>query len=41
MHETVDETVELLPWMLEYLISEGYTFGDLGNMSKSWTFADR
>ena len=41
MHETVDETVELLPWMLEYLISEGYTFGDLGNMGKSWTFADR
>lgn len=41
MHETVDDTVELLPWMLEYLISEGYTFGDLGNMGKSWTFADR
>ncbi len=41
MHETVDETADLLPWVLEYLTSEGYTFGDLADMEGSWTFADR
>lgn len=41
MHETVGETVELLPWLLEYLIGEGYTFGNLADMGRSWTFADR
>lgn len=41
MHETVDETAELLPWLLEYLIGEGYKFGNLADMGHSWTFADR
>lgn len=41
MHETVPETVDLLPWMLEYLIREGYVFGDLAAFGESWTFADR
>jgi len=41
MHETVPETVDLLPWMLEYLIREGFTFGDLATFGESWTFADR
>ena len=41
MHETVDETVNLLPWMLEYLINEGYVFGNLAEMGRSWTFTDR
>lgn len=41
MHETVPETVDLMPWMLEYLIGEGYTFGSLDQMGGSWTFGDR
>lgn len=41
MHETVPETVDLMPWLLEYLIGEGYTFGSLDQMGGSWTFADR
>ena len=40
MHETVPETVDLMPWLLEYLIGEGYTFGNLANLD-SWTFAER
>ena len=38
MHETVTETIELMPWMLETLIAQGYTFGSLGNFSESWMF---
>jgi peptidoglycan/xylan/chitin deacetylase (PgdA/CDA1 family) len=41
MHETVPETVDLMPWMLEYIISRGYVFGDLAQFGGSWTFADR
>lgn len=41
MHETVTETVELMPWMIEYLISRGYSFGSLGNLGESWTFNER
>ncbi len=41
MHETVDETADLLKWMLEYLISESFTFGNIKNLGSSWTFADR
>jgi len=40
MHETVPETVDLMTWMLEYLIGEGYTFGNLTNLP-SWTFEAR
>jgi len=38
MHENVDETVALLPWIIEYLIDEGYTFGDLADYGESWVF---
>lgn len=41
MHETVPETIDLMPWMLEYLINEGFIFGDLSTFGESWTFADR
>lgn len=41
MHETVPETIDLMPWMLEYLIGEGFAFGDLSTFGESWTFADR
>ena len=40
MHETVPETVDLMTWMLEYLIGEGCTFGNLANLD-GWTFAER
>ncbi len=41
MHETVPETVDLMPWMLEYLMDQGFVFGDLSTFGESWTFADR
>lgn len=41
MHETVPETIDLMPWLLEYLIGEGCTFSSLDKMGGSWTFADR
>ncbi len=37
MHETVPETIDLMPWMIETLISNGYTFGTLDTIP-SWTF---
>ncbi len=38
MHENVDETVDLLPWIIEYFIDGGYTFGDLADLDDSWMF---
>ena len=38
MHDTADETVEVLPWILEYLIGEGYTFGTLNELDGYWVF---
>lgn len=38
MHENVQETVDLLPWIIEYLIEEGYTFGELSDLDSSWMF---
>lgn len=40
MHETVEETVNLTPWIIEYLVNRGFTFGDLAEMGGSWTFAE-
>ncbi len=37
MHETVPETIDLMPWMIETLIAQGYTFGTLDTIP-SWTF---
>lgn len=39
MHETVPETIDLMPWMIEYLIGEGYTFGVLRDID-SWMFGE-
>ncbi len=41
MHENVSETVDLMPWMIEYLIDNGYTFGALDELGDSWTFSER
>ncbi len=41
MHESVRETVELMPWIIEYLMNNGYAFGELDELGTSWTFADR
>jgi peptidoglycan/xylan/chitin deacetylase (PgdA/CDA1 family) len=38
MHDTADETVEVLPWIIEYLIGEGYTFGTLDELDGYWVF---
>lgn len=40
MHETVEETVNLTPWLIEYLVNRGFTFGELADMGASWTFAE-
>lgn len=36
-HETYDETVDILGWMIEYLQNEGYTFGTLDTL-ESWYY---
>ena len=41
LHEGVTETVDLMPWMIEFLMKNGYTFGSLEDLEASWTFADR
>jgi len=38
MHEQVDETVHLLPWIIEYLVDRGFVFGDLANFDGSYMF---
>ncbi len=37
MHETVPETIDLMPWMIETLIGRGYTFGTLETI-RPWLF---
>lgn len=37
MHETVPETIDLMPWLLETLLASGYTFGTLDTID-SWMF---
>jgi peptidoglycan/xylan/chitin deacetylase (PgdA/CDA1 family) len=41
MHETVPETIDLLPWMLERITRAGLSFGSLENYGRSWTHAER
>lgn len=41
MHETVNETVDLLPWIIEYISERGYAFGDLSELEESWMFGDK
>lgn len=38
MHEQVNETVDLLPWIIEYLVDRGFVFGDLANFDGSYMF---
>ena len=38
LHDTADETVENLPWIIEYLQGEGYTFGTLDEIDGYWVF---
>ena len=35
-HETYQETVDMLPWMIEYLQDMGCTFGTLDQLDSSW-----
>ena len=39
LHETSAETVEMLPWLIEYLTDEGYTLSPLTYANKGYTFA--
>ncbi len=41
MHETVPETIDLLPWMFERITRAGLSFGSLENYGKTWTYAER
>ena len=38
MHDTSDETVEVLPQILDYLIGKGYTFHTLDELGGYWVF---
>lgn len=38
MHESANETPELLTWLIEYMTERGFSFGNLGNVG-SWTFS--
>lgn len=38
MHDTSDETVEVLPQILEFLIEKGYTFHTLDELGGYWVF---
>lgn len=40
LHETVPETIDLMPWMLEYLANRGYAFGHLPEIAGSRLFGD-
>ena len=35
-HETYQETVDMLPWMIEYLQEQGCTFSTLDQLDSSW-----
>ena len=37
MHETSDETPELLTWMIEYLVEHGFSFGNIMSLD-GWMF---
>ncbi len=39
LHETSDETVAVLPWIIEYLQGEGYSFGTLDELDGYWLLA--
>lgn len=36
MHDTSEETIAVLPWIIEYLLEEGYTFGTLDELDGYW-----
>ncbi len=36
MHDNVAETEELLPWLLQYVIDRGYTFGTLAQLESEY-----
>ena len=38
LHDTSDETVAVLPWIIEYLRGEGYSFGTLDELEGYWIF---
>ncbi len=39
VHETVAETVEMLPWIIEYIHGEGYEFAPLSDYDGEYIFA--
>ncbi len=41
LHETAEETIALLPWIIEYLTEQGYTFGTLDELDGYWLMAGR
>ena len=40
MHESGDETPELLTWLIEYIRGKGLRFGNLANLDESYMFSD-
>ena len=39
LHETASATVDTLEWTIEYLLGEGYTFGELSQFDTEYIFA--
>ena len=39
LHESSEQTVEMLPWLIEYIISLGYSFDTLDNYAAEFLFA--
>ena len=38
LHDTAKETVDMLGWIIETLLAEGYTFGTLDELDGYWVF---
>ena len=41
MHESADETPELLRWIIESVIEKGLSFGNISDLGESWMFSGR
>ena len=39
VHETVAETVEMLPWIIKYMRGEGYVFAPISELEEEYLFA--
>ena len=38
MHDTSEDTLQVLPWIIEFLTEKGYSFGTLDELDGDWLF---